>query len=151
MRAQLGEDGLKALLDAMDAEREYNRNLITQFRSNSSLKFSFQRDALSEIQVSRDIAALSFAGEKFFHVSPLNFLAALERTNGAPPLVKGPDCVFENLCVYVWAAFKILRSGAVRFFREDEDEAQDKSVMLTAAPRNEREDFSGHVPVSFIR
>lgn len=115
----------------------------------ATLHFTFQNEALSEIRIGPRARDLSFGGEPFFGAVPRGFLAALEEANGAPPMVRGPDCAFVNLRVYVWAAFEELESGALRFPPDGTEAVQDKSVILADRPRNPDEDFSGYRAVSF--
>jgi hypothetical protein len=151
-RELLSEEQLQDLVEAarnydkrMDARREYSID-------EASINLSLVSETLAEIQVSRRSPLLEFEGNAFFNTNPRAFLAALEKQNGEPPLVNGPDCVFKNINVYVWAAFEILPSGVVRFFTstDEDDLGQDKSIILTNAPRNLEEDFSEYRPISFM-
>lgn len=151
IRNDVGEEALKAILDALQEEHEYKAALRTEFRANSSLKLDYLNNALSSIQASRMATGLSIDGVYFFTDNPRDFLAALQERNGEPPIVKGMDCVFRNIYVYVWASFEVLPSGVVKFYgpRDFDDLAQDKSIVISVSPRNADEDFSGHVSVSF--
>ncbi len=153
LRADLGEEGLQTILDAEKQENDYKSRLKTEYREPFSLRIDYIERKAEIFQLSRGAASLSFAGYAFFNENPRQFLAALQAQNGEPPLVKGDDCVFRNINVYVWAAFEILPSGVVRFFdsRDVDDKAQDKSIIISKNPRNEKEDFAGYKPISFIR
>jgi hypothetical protein len=149
LRRDLGEEGLQVILDALETERNFKQTTKTVFLPKYTVSLDFTQAVLVTIQISRMMTDLNYLGHRFFHTSPKDFLAALEVANGAPPLVKGPDCVFLNLNIYVWAAFEPLPGGAVRFLSETDELAQDKSVMVCSSPRNNVEDFSGHHAVSF--
>lgn len=150
-RRTLGEEDFKALLEALEVERNANDGSSSVMIAGGGIRLQLKRGEVEEITVSRGVDDISFAGERFFNVSPLKFLAALEKENGEPPLVNGPDCAFTNISVYVWAAFEVMPNGMVRFLREDEDEAQDKSVAIRANPRNPESFFEKYRPISFIR
>ena len=153
LRSDLGEEGLKAILDASKEANDFRSRSKTEYREPFSLRIDYLDGKAESFQLSRDATSLSFDGHLFFNGSPRQFLAALQARNGEPPLVKGDDCVFRNINVYVWAAFEILPSGVVRFFdaRDVDDKAQDKSIILSKNPRNENEYFAEYKPISFIR
>ena len=148
-RSLLGEEGLAALLDATEDQNAINNRLRDVFYPQVTMRLTYDAGRLSAIQVSRLMRELHFQGLRFFHSDTRAFLAALERANGAPALVLGPDCAFHNVHIYVWAAFEIFDGGAYRIYSEDDEDAQDKSLILSSQARDPIEDFSRHTAISF--
>lgn len=146
----LTQEQIEELKAAINEESTLLGNPLDEYRNESNLSTTFVNDHLVEIQISRGVPDLHFKGSRFFHTNPREFLAKLQKENGEAPLVSGPDCVFRNIYVYVWSAFEITITGDVRFFNEHDEDAQDKSILLTAQSRNPDEDFSEYKPVNFI-
>lgn len=143
-------DDTEAIREVSKRFDDILKNRMTAYHIDSNLALTYDNDHLIEIQISRGVPDLHYKGSRFFHTNPREFLAKLQKENGEPPLVSGPDCVFKNIYVYVWSAFKITAAGNINIFNEHDEEAQDKSIILSPQPRNPDEDFSEYKPVSFI-
>ena len=148
-RNLLGEEGLAALLGATAHQNAVDNRLRDIFYPQVTMRLTYDEGRLFAIQVSRLMNELHFQGLRFFHSDTRAFLAALDRANRAPALVLGPDCAFRKINIYVWAAFEIFDGGAYRIYLEDDEDAQDKSLILSSQARDPLEDFSRHTAISF--
>ena len=119
------EEDLGAVHDALGDQAAQTARK-TEYRIDANLSLIYEGNALVSIQVSRGIERLNFGGELFFHTKPRKFLGALEASNAEPPLVHGPDCVFANIGVFVWALLLPLvpRKEGCHSQEQQEDEAQ---------------------------
>lgn len=145
----LGEQEARAAMAVIaEAGIDTRPRLLMIYETGVSL--SFVDDQLEDIMLDRRSKLAQFEGHRFFDTDPLPGLRALQKVNGEPPFVKGPDCYFSNIFVTAFECIIRQENGRIRPTNEATDEAQQKTIGWRRSPRNKSEDLSGHVPVDLL-
>lgn len=113
----------------------------------SGLMLDFVEDELNSIMCHGAASDLHISGQRFFGVDPVPALRRLQALNEAPPLVKGADCHFRQLNLTAFECLVLLPAGMFRATAEGTNEALQKSVGWSRAPRQPNEGFSEHTEV----
>lgn len=147
--ATLGEEEARAAM-AVIAEAGIDTRPQLRVIYETGVSLSFVDDQLEDIMLDRRSKLAQFEGNRFFDSDPLPVLRALQKANGEPPFVKGPDCYFSNIFVTAFECIIRQENGRIRPTNEATDEAQQKTIGWRRSPRNQSEDLSGHVPVDLL-
>lgn len=142
----LGEAAAREAMAAIaEAGVDTRPRHLLEFEAGVTL--SLVDDELEDIMWDRRAVAGHVEGHPLFGADPMPALRALQAANGAPPLIRGPDCLFANLFVTAFEVVILRENGTVRPTNEATDEAQQKTISWRQTPRDATEDLSRHRPV----
>lgn len=115
------------------------------------LLLNFLESGLEEITCTLRTLEAHIHGHRVFGVDCLPALQCLQELNGAPPIVKGRDCLFADLQMTACECLLETAPGIVRSTREGTDEASQKTIGWRATPRNPGEDLTGHRAIDLLK
>ncbi len=143
------EQEINEIIDEMKKIHARTKNMITEFRDQNKLKLIYKDDILYEIFLDNSLPNVLINERNIFTSDPNAVFQELQIINKDNPYYDGGECVFRNLCIYMFNFFEY--GSDIYFFKKGDEDYEIRTISLLSTLRTPEEGSNGSIAIDFLK